>query len=371
MLHSGGRRFGPLDEDELRNYFRAGMVKSVDRISAPGDVRMRAAAEVALELGETVPQGPPPPPLDPVPAPPVAPPAPVAPVATPVPPAAVAAPVAGDAAAAEAERQQRAARAIAAMKIDLAAMQANAPERAGKSWLVPIVLVVVMIGALMFGLNMLKKMAATSSPHMAPAPGADAMSPPPAEGFPGEASGPRPAEPAPAARAPEASMELQANFRRADELMQSSQWAKLVEHARTWSQAQPERNEPLQFLGVAYARLGDYNAAADALTRILARDPSHANARTLLADTYLQAKRYEEAAGLYRGLVAQNPSDPRLWNNYATVLNELGQRAQAVAALETAVKLDPGFKQAWKNLGNTYQAMGDNARAAAAFASAR
>jgi hypothetical protein len=67
ILHSlaQGRRFGPLTEDELRNYFRAGMVKSVDRLSAPGDAALRPAAEVAALLDLPAPVGPPPPELPP------------------------------------------------------------------------------------------------------------------------------------------------------------------------------------------------------------------------------------------------------------------------------------------------------------------
>jgi tetratricopeptide (TPR) repeat protein len=359
MLHSDGRRFGPLSEDELRGYFRAGMVKSVDRISAPGDARMRAAGEVALELGEAPPAGPPPA------------------VAAASPPT----PVDATAAAAEAERQQRAARAIAAMQIDLASMSPAASGPGSRGWLVPVVLVAVLIGALFFGLNMLKKMSGGAKPVATAGMASMAT---PETGFPGEASaappsaaatpagdiGPRPLQ-APGGSAGPVGAEAQDSFQRADDLMRAGNWAGLVAHARAWAQAQPERNEPLQFLGVAYARLGDYNAAADALNRVIARDPAHSGARLLLADTYLQSKRFQEAAGIYRGLVAQEPANARMWNNYGTALNGIGQSAQAVAALETAVKLDPAFKQAWANLGNTYQAMGDSVRAAAAFANAR
>src|SRR5687767_10723588 len=103
-LHSQGRRFGPLSEDDLRGYFRAGMVKSVDRITVPGQAAMLAAAEVAAMLGETAPVGPPP--------------APIAPVATPAAPPVVARPAPGEAAALD----ERAAKAIAAMNLELATM---------------------------------------------------------------------------------------------------------------------------------------------------------------------------------------------------------------------------------------------------------
>src|SRR5207342_2584997 len=99
ILHSKGRKFGPLTEDELRGYFRAGMVQSVDRLTAPGDFAMRAAGEVATMIGENPPPGPPPEPLD-----------------APRTPATAATPVAPTAAAgtlSDAEREARAARAMA------------------------------------------------------------------------------------------------------------------------------------------------------------------------------------------------------------------------------------------------------------------
>ena len=46
ILHSGGRKFGPLSEDELRGYFRAGMVKSVD-IAPSGEVSVAVYLTVA------------------------------------------------------------------------------------------------------------------------------------------------------------------------------------------------------------------------------------------------------------------------------------------------------------------------------------
>src|SRR6187402_2484103 len=107
ILHSlaQARRFGPMSEDELRGYFRAGMVKSVDRLTAPGDVAMRPAAEVAAMLGVNIPAGPPPPELSESPRP-----APLPPIA---------------AAAGQEEKEERAAKAAAALNIDIAAMMAS------------------------------------------------------------------------------------------------------------------------------------------------------------------------------------------------------------------------------------------------------
>ena len=54
VLHSlaQGRRFGPLSEDELRQYFRAGMVKSVDRLLCLAGGRFIADGDPATVLAD-------------------------------------------------------------------------------------------------------------------------------------------------------------------------------------------------------------------------------------------------------------------------------------------------------------------------------
>jgi len=372
ILHSygQGRKFGPLSEDDLRNYFRAGMVKSVDRLTAPGEFAMIAAAEVATMLGETVPVGPPPPEVNEAPAPP---------------PPAVATGMPRDAAT-----EERAARAAAAMNIDISAMMASqrAEQKQRSGWLLPTVVVVGLVAMLFVGLNMLRKLkpAPSSIPasSMQTLPGSDApdgrrdsalaasdaMAPSGARDLrrPGEApAGGTPAGDAGIAQDPE----FDARFAQAESMKNAGDWAGLASLAKTWSEAQPDRDEPLHFLGMAYSNLGNYVQAEEALKKVLSRDPQDAAVRALLADTYLQAKRFPEAAAMYKEMVTASPNDSRVWNNYGAALNGAGQQAQAAAALETAVRLDPTFKQAWSNLGNLYQSMGDSAKASAAFANAR
>jgi Flp pilus assembly protein TadD len=368
--HGQGRKFGPLNEDELRSYFRAGMVKSVDRLSAPGDDTRLAAADVATMLGEAVPVGPPPPEPS------------VAPAAPPPRPVATATLDPG------VSNEERAARAAAAMNIDLTALMAsNAPvqKRSSSGWIWPTLAVVGLIAALFMGLNMMRKI----KPGHAPAgpdkvevvvegaqDGQQALVPD-APGTSGTRNAQVPVADgsAPVAEAAEEGGTqdplFSTRFAQAEAMKNANDWPSLATHAKSWSEAQPELDEPLHFLGMANAMMGKYADAEVAFRKVLARSPDDAGVRSLLADTYLQEKKFEEAVTLYKDMVVATPSDSRLWNNYGAALNGAGQPAQAAAALENAVRLDPSFKQAWTNLGNLYQSQGDTARASAAFANAR
>ena len=361
--HGQGRRFGPLSEDELRNYFRAGMVKSVDRLTAPGETAMLPASEVATTLGEAVPVGPPPPEVREEPAPPA--------------PAVVAGPPRDQAGA-----EERAARAAAAMNIDIAALMAsNAPAKRSSGWLLPAIMVVVLVVMLFAGLNMLSKLGPAAAGNRLgdaePVPDIRGPSEPDAASDPltRAVRVPEPAAEEAITRNPVSHSGDDAGFRQrfeqAQGMKRAGEWGPLAAMARSWAATDAERNEPLYFLGLSQARLGQNPEAIETLRKLRARDPGNAEARKLLADTHLQANDFAAAAGIYKEIVAATPNDARVWNNYGVALHGSGENEQARAALETAVRLDPDFKQAWGNLGNLYQSVGENAKASAAFANSR
>jgi tetratricopeptide (TPR) repeat protein len=364
--HAQGRKFGPLTEDELRSYFRAGMVKSVDRLTAPGNPALIAAGDVATMLGESVPVGPPPPP-EPSPAPSQPTPSPGAtPVAT------------GQPADPAGTAEERAARAAAAMNIDLATLMAsNAAARKQSSWLIPGIAFLVLVVMLFVGLGMLRKLGSGAKPAQATIEMEEVAPTGSGAGFEERVQQPESAARAievptgTSAPATDNNSTFVAFMSKAEELKGASNWSALVAHAREWSEAQPDRDEPLQYLAYGYTSQGSYVQAEEVLKRILGRHPDSAEARALLADNYLQAQRYDEAVLFYKQAVTATPNDARMWNNYGTALNGAGQKDQAAVALETAVKIDPTLKQAWNNLGNVYRSLGDEPRAAAAFANAR
>jgi Flp pilus assembly protein TadD len=362
--HGQGRRFGPLSEDELRGYFRAGMVKSVDRLSPPGSLEKHAAADVASALGEAVPLGPPPPPEG------------GEAVAPRLPPAAANAPSMRPATSSESE--ERAARAAAALNIDLATMMASSvPAKQRSGWIGPVLVVVLMVVMMFVGLSMVRKLKPQPGAPGAPAQAAPAaavsgvVTPPPGSAPAAESLGGARAIPVVAAPAAGSSVDMEQLQAKAEALKASNDWSGLASHAAKWAQAQPERNEPLEYQGVAFAGLGDLAQAEAAFKKVLARAPADTVARSMLAQVYEQAQRYPEAAEQYKQLVMAKPNDAAAWNNYGAALSGANQQAQAAVALENAVRLDPSMKQAWTNLGNLYQAMGNASKAQAAFANAR
>jgi len=359
--HGQGRKFGPLSEDELRSYFRAGMVKSVDRLSSPGDDTLHAAADVAAALGETVPVGPPPPEAGE---------APKTAMPTGLPRAEL------GAGAGDSGGEDRALRAAAAMNLDLAAMMATStPAKKSTGWVGPVLVVLVLVVMLFVGLNMVRKLKPQPAPGTlaSAAPGAPtpAATPAVSDAPAAESEGPRQIPGNVAATSGPSMVDMEQQSAKAESLKRASDWAGLVSHASQWAKLQPDRDEPLKYLGIAYAGMGNLTEAEVAFKKVIGRSPQDSGARSMLAQIYEQAQRFNEAATLYKLMVAEKPNDAVAWNNYGAALSGAGQQAQAVVALENAVHLDPSMKQAWTNLGNLYQSMGEQTKAQAAFANAK
>ncbi|OGT60286.1 MAG: hypothetical protein A3E01_15755 [Gammaproteobacteria bacterium RIFCSPHIGHO2_12_FULL_63_22] len=348
FLHSQGRRFGPLSDDEMRGYFRAGMVRMGDMITVPGQAVMQAAADVAQQLNEAPPK---PAPVNAVPI------APTIIITSGAPPEiAPANPGAGT---------------PGMPTFPMFDFPPSAPPPRN-NWLVPVVGLVVLVAMMFFGLMYLRKFQGTRpvssqvASEAAVDPGAPVFVPGTStsgadEGLPPDAYAP--AQPAGDATSREW-------FEKADKLSREWDWPGLATLAQQWSVAEPQRNEPWLFLGSANARLGKNAEAIAALDPVLKRDPTHVVARTLLADVYLQDGQHQNAVTILRDLLRADPNNSVMWNNLGNALIAMNQYDESVTALETAVRIDPKNRQAWANLGTVYQKGGYPDRAAAAFANA-
>jgi hypothetical protein len=346
-LHSRGRRFGPLDDDGMRGYFRAGMVVAGDQIAVPGQHGNVSAAEAAALLGHAAP-----------------------------------------------------ARATAPMPAPMAIVHVQTVRQ--KSY------ALLWVGALvgLIGLAYYKfhvplqpkvdspasadandaalPLATTTDPlASAPAPG------PSDSGFPvrptrivrkapsfgdgpvvEEAAAPPPSVTAVpvAVGTPASAPTLEFWSGEASRLESAGAWAALKEHATKWTANQPARDTAWWFLGIANLRMESYAEAETALKRALQLSPNHFGVRSSLATVYLGTQRYRDAAGLLTRMVQEQPGNATAWNDLGIAMDKQGESDEAMAAFEKAVKLDPSFRLAWYNLAVCYRNFGylDKARAARA-----
>ena len=347
-LHSQGRRFGPLTEDEMRGYYRAGMVKAGDLITLPALPGTKTAAEVAEILGES-------------------PPVPARAVFSPI---RIATNLPGGVASGGPNPAD-----LPPMLMHPMYME----RRSSVGWLVPVACILALAAALYLGLIALRKLQPSRIAQI-PAGIDNAAIPEAAQPLAGaQQTGARPIPATAAVAVTDAavaagpiagSTAVDAWLAKAEALNREANWTELLSHSQQWSVAEPLRDDPWIFLGVANERLNQDAQAIDALNRVLAAQPDHFEARSVLSDVYLKTGRFQEATVILQDLVRAAPSDPRLWNNLGNAFYGSANYRDSVSALEVAVKLDPGFLLAWRNLGNAYQRAGHSDLAAAAYAKA-
>jgi hypothetical protein len=332
-LHGQGRRFGPLTEDDMRGYFRAGMVKGNDTVGVPGQVGTVPAADAAAMLGM---------------------------------PAPVAAPVANGPVGALAP----------------ASIRVTETGTHTSGVLVGLGVVVAVIGLAYFKLHVPEgSEAASAHPEVAPSTTtttAQAPAQAAAEWTPGSSTSllgsARSREPELAPAASPAASAAQTNaamqtvptdsprvapddwWKQAHELW--GNWSQLRTHAEKWTMAEPRRDLAWWYLGVAHAYLNEYDAAIVAYQQGLALNPSHVKLRWGLANAYAALGRHRESAEILQVLIRENPNDTDLWNDLGYDWAHLGEIDETVAALEQAVKLDPHNRKAWANLSWAYAKFG-------------
>jgi hypothetical protein len=347
-LHSQGRRYGPLSEDELRGYFRAGMVKAGDVVAMPGRAGKTAAAEVAALLGESAP----------VPAPSFTP---QMRPATKMP-----------------DSIGFGANALPDVRLSPLLMMST-PVEASRNvrWGLALAGILVMALALYAGLSLLRRV---QSIHDRPASvsvesvdATHALTNAPDNA---RRSRPKPrvaaiaSHPVPAAPSIGGSTTQDEWFSTADRLYKDSDWLGLHTHSRKWISAEPLRDLPWLFFGIANAGLGQDTQAIDALNRVLPTQPNYPQSRAALAQVYFHARQFQNAANVFHELIRTDPDNARLWNDLGRSYFAIERYADSINALETAVKLDPAFQDAWNNLGAVYQRSGNPESAAQAFAKA-
>ena len=102
-----------------------------------------------------------------------------------------------------------------------------------------------------------------------------------------------------------------------------------IDQAQAALRLQPDLPSANLFLGASYVELGESAAAIPPLNQVLGAQPNERNARLMLAQALLGAKRYEEAAQQFRKLSELIPDNPKVWYGLGQIYDRLSQRAPA------------------------------------------
>ena len=132
--------------------------------------------------------------------------------------------------------------------------------------------------------------------------------------------------------------------------------------------SQQERIEFFLQVASAYTGEQDIMAAIDAYERILRIDPTHQQARYIVAHLYISNKQYQKADANLKSLIIEQPNDFQLLNNiawlYATAEDPSIRNGKlAIKYAQEALTLAPTDYHVWSTLSEAYYVSGDYEKA--------
>ena len=380
-LQSGTRQFGPMSEDEMRAYFRAGMVKANDVVHAPGREAPLTAAEAADELGMPAP---PPLPVAPTPyepprkpAVPVAPvtdvaaPAPVTPSIAPPPnvPLAPPPPTSGFKVT---ERGPDARWPIVlwvallfGLHLYLVPRVLPAQVAAVSNFAVLSFAAIGVVAAIVFvGFAQLAKAIRTRPPRAYVALAAITLA---YLGF-GARELIVDTSVDPAGHRVAKDESLAKWDRAAADMRKRGDYAALLELSQRWIREHREDVYGWAHYGEALGELERYPESLRAHEHAMQLAPDQAWTWTQLGGARMHVGDTAGAVAAYEHGLKLDSRDPVAWNNLGNAYNKLGRIDDQVRAYERAVAIDPTFQVSWKNLARIYGQQGRVAKAAEAQA---
>jgi len=150
----------------------------------------------------------------------------------------------------------------------------------------------------------------------------------------------------------------QADFQRIDNLLRRNR----IDAARAETQRllrlHPRQPALHNLLGVILVRLGDREAAVEALQKAIGVDPRIDDALYNLASLLCDMGRYPQSLACYEELVKRGTTNPELYNGLGLALRGARRFEDAVAAFQRARRLRPLYPDALNNLGNTLNDLG-------------
>ncbi|MBI2821810.1 MAG: tetratricopeptide repeat protein [Acidobacteria bacterium] len=99
-----------------------------------------------------------------------------------------------------------------------------------------------------------------------------------------------------------------------------------------------------------YFNDGEMDKAAEALSRVVNREPSYAPAYLHLGEIYLTKKQPEEALKFLRIAADKDPNDATAYLLLASVYGTMEKGEEAITNLVKSLKADPGYPVVWQQL---------------------
>jgi hypothetical protein len=372
---SGTRRFGPLDEEALRGFFTAGLVKATDQVIGDRDAAPMSAAAVAEWLGVSAPAGAPA--TDPRVAMPAATPvtgsddgahgaspAPASPAPIPRPPVARATPTAPTGAmrithVGPAARWPIVLWVVLLFAAHMLLMPGLFSGSFGTSSLAMVVsfLVILGIAAGVFAVSAViaRRMRARAPSPKVPLAGLSLVYVLFAVAH---LVGPR--------REPTIVVDgrtIEGWYEVADELNRQERWDALAEHGGRWLLQPGDHTNAHQFRGDAFVGLQRYDEAIAEFSQAAAIDPLEPFNQFALCRAYGLAGKRQDAVRACNAWTKLAPNDAVAWNNLGYAYEKEGSDEESISAYQRAVAIDPKYSLAWSNLAVAYRRAGYPERA--------
>ena len=114
----------------------------------------------------------------------------------------------------------------------------------------------------------------------------------------------------------------------------------------------PQEPDLRLFLGIAFLRLREPQAAESAVRKAISLDPQHAEARTLLGWLYSEIHgNLDSAIKEYSKVIELRPDFPEAYNNLGVALRKQGELAKAIDNFDKAIELRADYSEALSNRG--------------------
>lgn len=145
--------------------------------------------------------------------------------------------------------------------------------------------------------------------------------------------------------------------------------ADLNKNSRLQCQISPRQFEQWNALDRAknLQREGRWQEALTHARSVLALNPQHSEALSLVGALGMKAGLFKEAAQAFQTLTALNPCDPKIRFLHGNVLVSAGQLEEAETAFRDALRIDPEFPGASNNLGVVLKRLGRSSEAEALY----